>query len=76
MKDIPSVEDFPGGATEGFGTGRAMVGAECRDSVSGCMERVSTDAVCIGPEKGLITGVLAKVIEEDSIHIDQHLLRL
>lgn len=45
MKDIPSIEDFPGGATEGFGTGRAMVGAECRDSVSGCMERVSTDAV-------------------------------
>lgn len=71
----PSVEDFPGGATEGFGMGTAIVGAECQDSLSGRMERVSTDAVCIGPEKEVITGVLAKVIEEDSIHIDQHLLR-
>lgn len=54
-----------------------MVGAERPDRLSGRMERVSTDAVCIGPQKGLIPGVSAKVIEkEDSIPIDQHLLRL
>lgn len=77
LQDIPKVEDFPGGTTEGSGTGRAMVGAEWQARLSGRMESVSTDAVWIGPEKGLITRVLATVIEkEDSIHIDQHLLRL